>query len=289
MFPKHLISITDVTREQIGRLFTLAAGFEHTPPKGVLDPWQVICTLFYEPSTRTRISFESAALQMGGNVVSVADAKASSARKGETLADAVRVLSAYCDLIVLRHPRAGSAAEAAAVSRVPVINGGDGPRQHPTQTLLDLYTINKERGGGIEGARVALVGDLRFGRPAHSLALGLAKWPGIKLDLVSPRLLAMPAEILAALRAAGVQYRQTSRLEEVLSYADVFYRTRFQKERFKGINWFLRFLVKDHLRITRETPACMKPSALIMHPLPRVGEISPGAGGAMDKDFFIFG
>jgi len=273
VFPNNLLSVADFSRKQAEDLFDLADHFEKHPPMGLLDRDQIVGTLFYEASTRTRLSFEAAALKMGGGVISVPDANDSSAKKGETVADAVRVMSGYCDLIVVRHPIVGSAAEAARTSLVPIVNAGDGDREHPSQALLDLYTIRKER-GEIEGAQVALVGDLRFGRTVHSLALALALWPGIKIYLVAPAILATPTAVLEALQAAGVEYRQTECLEEILPDIDVLYATRIQKERFKGEEEPLYETVKDFLRITGQTLKAMKKDALVMHPLPRVGEIA---------------
>ena len=191
-----------------------------------------MATLFYEPSTRTRLSFESAMLRLGGSVIGTEAAHTfSSAIKGETLEDTVRMVSTYADLIVLRHDEAGAAARAASVASVPVVNAGDGPGEHPTQALLDLYTIEREL-GHVEGVRVAFCGDLRFGRTARSLALLLALYPGVRLAFVAPAVIQVGGDILARLEARGVECRLAEQLTDVLDDVDVVYQTRVQKERF---------------------------------------------------------
>jgi len=234
---------------------------------------RVMASLFYEPSTRTRLSFESAMLRLGGAVLGTEAAHTfSSAIKGETLEDTVRMVSTYADVIVLRHDQAGAAARAASVASVPVVNAGDGPGEHPTQALLDLYTIQREL-GHVEGVRVAFCGDLRFGRTARSLALLLALYPGIRLTFVAPEVVQVGADILARLEAHGVPCRLADQLTDVLDDVDVVYQTRVQKERFTDPDEYeqARTAIRIDESIMRRLPA----TAIVMHPLPRVDEIAP--------------
>ena len=229
---------------------------------------KIMATLFYEPSTRTRLSFESAMVRRGGAVISAQDAgQTSSAAKGETLEDTIRVVAGFADVIVLRHPIEGAAERAAGVSPVPVINAGDGSGEHPTQALLDLYTIKREL-GGLDGKHIVLCGDLRFGRTAHSLVT-LASLYGMRFSLVAAPGLEMPAERVAALRDGGSKVVEVTKIEDAIHDCDVLYQTRVQTERIEG----------DH-RATGVTvdPALMQRlprHAVVMHPLPRVGEITP--------------
>jgi aspartate carbamoyltransferase catalytic subunit len=232
-----------------------------------------MATLFYEPSTRTRLSFESAMLRLGGAVIGTEAAHAfSSAIKGETLEDTVRMVSTYADLIVLRHDQAGAAARAASVASVPVVNAGDGPGEHPTQALLDLYTIEREL-GHVEGVRVAFCGDLRYGRTARSLALLLALYPRVRLAFVAPPVIQVGGDILARLEARGVECRLAEQLTDVLDDVDVVYQTRVQKERFTDPLEYeqARTAIRIDGAIMRQLPA----KAIVMHPLPRVDEIAP--------------
>ena len=234
---------------------------------------RVMASLFYEPSTRTRLSFESAMLRLGGAVLGTEAAHTfSSAIKGETLEDTVRMVSTYADVIVLRHDQAGAAARAASVASVPVVNAGDGPGEHPTQALLDLYTIQREL-GHVEGVRVAFCGDLRFGRTARSLALLLALYPGIRLSFVAPEVVQVGADILARLEAHGVPCRLANQLTDVLDDVDVVYQTRVQKERFTDPQEYeeARTAIRIDGAVMRRLPA----TAIVMHPLPRVDEIAP--------------
>jgi aspartate carbamoyltransferase catalytic subunit len=218
---------------------------------------RIMATLFYEPSTRTRLSFESAMVRMGGSVIGTEAAREfSSAIKGETLEDTVRMVEAYADVIVLRHDEAGAAARAAAVASVPIVNAGDGPGEHPTQALLDLVTIRREL-GRVDGLHVVLCGDLRHGRTARSLALLLTLYQGVRISLVAPQVVQMDDDILALLRSRGVPYTVTDSLLEAVPDADVVYQTRIQKERFA--------------RVMERLPE----GAIVMHPLPRVDEIHP--------------
>lgn len=232
---------------------------------------KILSTLFYEPSTRTRLSFESAMSRLGGRVLGFSSAEGTSVQKGETLADTIRMVEAYSDAIVLRHPQEGAARLAAEFSEKPVINAGDGAGQHPTQTLLDLYTIWDEK-GGIEGQTVALVGDLKYGRTVHSLAYALAEL-GATLAFVSPPTLEMPREIIEHVKERGLTVRMSHHLEDVIRDADVLYVTRIQKERFPDPQEYEK--VAGSYRIDAPLLRDAKRDLIIMHPLPRVTEIAP--------------
>jgi aspartate carbamoyltransferase catalytic subunit len=232
-----------------------------------------MAALFYEPSTRTRLSFEAAMLRLGGRTMGTDNAREfSSAAKGETLEDTIRIVSGYADLIVLRHNEEGAAKRAAAVSSVPVINAGDGPGQHPTQALLDLYTIRDEL-GHIDGVRIAMVGDLANGRTVRSLAYLLSKFRDIRICFVAPPQVAMRDDIKEHLDEHHVQWVESQDLDPVLPQVDVIYQTRIQKERFSDEASYLA--LKGVYRIDASTLARMKKEAIVMHPLPRVDEIAP--------------
>jgi len=234
---------------------------------------QVMAALFYEPSTRTRLSFEAAMLRLGGATMGTDNAREfSSAAKGETLEDTIRIVSGYADVIVLRHNEEGAAKRAAAVSSVPVINAGDGPGQHPTQALLDLYTIRDEL-GRIDGVRVAMVGDLANGRTVRSLTYLLSKFKDIKISFVAPPQVAMRADLKAHLDEHRVPWIETEDLDAVLPEVDVVYMTRIQKERFTDPDAYNA--VKGVYRIDKQAMARMRKYAILMHPLPRVDEIAP--------------
>lgn len=274
---RHLRGPVDLDLRLTERLLAAAAEIEENPGGARLDG-RILATIFYEPSTRTRFSFESAMLRLGGQVMTAENAlKASSVSKGESLEDTIRIISGYADAIVLRHPEVGAAARAATVSEVPIVNAGDGVGHHPTQALLDLYTIRKEL-GRLENLRVGLVGDLRHGRTVHSLALLLAMYPGTELTLVSPASLTMPDDVLAEVGASGVRYRQVENLIDVVGELDVLYQTRIQAERFEAPADYERYrgvYVVDPALMRR-----LPEHAILMHPLPRVGEID----GAVDGD-----
>jgi aspartate carbamoyltransferase catalytic subunit len=230
----------------------------------------VLATLFFEPSTRTRLSFETAMHRLGGQIVTVADPKTSSAAKGESLADSMRTVEGYADVIVIRHPRKGSAEEAAEAVSIPVINAGDGTGQHPTQALLDVYTIQKEK-GSLDGLTVTLAGDLKNGRTVHSLSNLLARL-GTRLHLVSPAALEMPAEITAALRSEGADVTVGTDLAAAMRESDVVYVTRIQRERFEDPQEYER--LRGAYVLDLSTIEQAKPGITIMHPLPRVDEIA---------------
>ncbi len=233
---------------------------------------RVLAALFYEPSTRTSASFIAAMERLGGSVIPITQGvQFSSVSKGESLPDTIRTLEQYADVIVLRHPEVGSAAEAAEAASVPVINAGDGAGEHPTQALLDLYTIRSEL-GRIEGLEIAMVGDLRFGRTVHSLTRLLGLYD-VKLSFVSPEILRLPLDLMNGLRDSGVELRETYDVADVIERADVLYVTRVQKERFTDLAQYEE--VKDYYRITADLMRQARRDMVVMHPLPRVGEISP--------------
>ena len=267
---QHILESQQFDRAFLESLFQSATELE-----GKRDSYlkgKILASLFYEPSTRTRLSFESAMLRLGGSVLGTENAgEFSSAMKGETLEDTIRVIGRYADVIVLRHPQAGASDRAASVSPVPIINAGDGAGQHPTQALLDLYTINRER-GSIDGARIACVGDLKNGRAVRSMVYLLAKFDGISFTFVSPPELAMQADIKEYLGRHNIPFTETADLEEAMRSSDVVYQTRLQKERFADKADAERFA--GMYTITHALADTMKEGAIIMHPLPRVDEIS---------------
>jgi aspartate carbamoyltransferase catalytic subunit len=231
---------------------------------------KVLATLFFEPSTRTRLSFETAMLHLGGCVLSVSEAKSTSASKGESLHDTIKTVEGYADAIVLRHPEVGAAEVAARATAKPVLNAGDGAGEHPTQSLLDLYTIRKEQ-GRVDGLTISLVGDLKHGRTVHSLATLLSQYP-VSFLFVSPPALRMPREVVERAQAKGISVRETDDLGLALVQSDVVYMTRIQRERFADPVEYDR--LKDAYVLTRATLGKAKPSITVMHPLPRVNEIS---------------
>ena len=272
----HVLSAAQFDRPLLDALFVRAAALEGT--RGHALAGRIMATLFYEASTRTRLSFESAMLRLGGAVLGTEAARAfSSAVKGETLEDTIRMVCAYADVIVLRHDREGAADAAAAVATVPVINAGDGPGEHPTQSLLDLFTIEREI-GRIEGIHVVICGDLRFGRTARSLARLLALYDGVRLSFVAPPVVQIGADVRAYLHSRGIPFGLHDNLEEVIGSADVVYQTRVQKERFTDAAEFEA--ARGAIRIDERTMELLRPTAVVMHPLPRVDEIDP----AVDAD-----
>jgi aspartate carbamoyltransferase catalytic subunit len=270
----HTVSVRDFCREDIEHILDLADGMvpiARGEKSSDLMKGKIMATLFFEPSTRTRLSFECAMLRLGGEVLGFADPSASSAKKGETLADTIRMASAYSDLIVLRHPQEGAARLASKFSDVPVINGGDGAGQHPTQTLLDLLTIRRET-GKIDGRKVALVGDLKYGRTVHSLTYALAMFD-VELTFVAPPSLQMPSEVVELAEQMGAKTSKADTVEEIVGDADVIYVTRIQRERFPDPAEYQK--VAGIYEITPELLEHAKKTAIVMHPLPRVKEISP--------------
>ncbi|NPV38053.1 Aspartate carbamoyltransferase [Brevinematales bacterium NS] len=267
----HVLEAQQFTREILEDLFVRASKLEKAPKPTLLQN-KIMITLFYEPSTRTRLSFETAMIRLGGNVVSTENAaQFSSAAKGETLEDTIRVVSGYGDVIVIRHFEEGAAFRASQVSPIPVINAGDGTGQHPTQALLDLYTIQKEL-GHIDGVSVAMVGDLANGRTVRSLSYLLSFYKNIRLFFVSPPNVRMRDDIKAYLTSQNIPFTESESLEEVAPQVDVIYQTRIQRERFANIVEYEK--TRGIYIITEEILSRMKSHAIIMHPLPRVDEIS---------------
>ena len=266
---RDIISIRDFTKKDIIHILDVAEEMEKKGYRKILHG-KVLATLFFEPSTRTRLSFESAMNRLGGRVIGFADARISSTAKGESLRDTVRVVEKYCDVIVLRHSLDGSARAAAESVSVPLINAGDGSNQHPTQTLLDLYTIRKVQ-GKISGLKIAIVGDLKYGRTVHSLATALSMF-GCKLYFVSPENLKMPRYVLEELDKRSIEYSEHLEIEEIISEVDILYSTRMQKERFPDLAEYEK--VKNAYIIGTEILNSAKDNLKIMHPLPRVNEIT---------------
>jgi len=267
---RDIISIKDFSREEIDYILNIAKAMEPLAKKGSnMLKGKILATLFFEPSTRTRLSFEAAMHKLGGSTIGFAEAEITSVKKGENLADTVRVVENYADVIALRHPLEGAARLAAEFAKVPIINGGSGAEEHPTQALLDLYTIMKEK-GEIDGLKIALVGDLRYGRTVHSLAYALSLYD-IQLYLVSPESLKMRREVLETIKER-ISVTARSNLEKVVSLVDVLYVTRIQKERFPEPAEYAK--VKGSYRIDLETLKKAKEDLIILHPLPRVDEIA---------------
>ena len=270
---KDILQTDTLSDEELDLILSTASRFESVLRTGgrlTNMEGQILATLFFEPSTRTRLSFESAMQRLGGQVITMADPKTSSTAKGESLADSLRTVEGYADVIVIRHPRKGSAQEAANAVAVPVINAGDGAGQHPTQALLDVYTIQKEK-GSLEGLTVALAGDLKHGRTVHSLGYLLARL-SIRLLLVSPSGLEMPVEITADLRKMGADVHEGSDLAAAMRQSDVVYMTRIQRERFEDPAEYERLRGSYVVDVAMIRQA--KPGITIMHPLPRVDEIA---------------
>ncbi|KKW20012.1 MAG: Aspartate carbamoyltransferase [Parcubacteria group bacterium GW2011_GWA2_51_10] len=264
----HLTRTQQFTRSSLDQLFALAGSLEKQHDDSLRG--KILASLFYEPSTRTRFSFESAMMRLGGNVLTVENARESSSDvKGETLEDTIRVMNHYADIIILRHPEEGAAERAAKISRIPVINAGDGTGQHPTQALLDLYTIERER-GKIDGTHIAIVGNLKYYRAARSLSYLLGKFNNIHLTLVSSPELRMRDDIKTYLKKHDVTFEETDNMEDAMKRVDVIYQTRMQKE-WMSEEEYAR--LRGRYIITRPLADSMKEGAIIIHPLPRVGEI----------------
>ena len=276
---KSLIDILQLTTEEIDELIAKATDIIENPAAYAHKcDGKILATLFFEPSTRTRLSFESAMLSLGGQVLGFSEAQSSSAAKGESVADTVRTVSCYSDIIAMRHPKEGAPLVAAMHSLVPVINGGDGGHNHPTQTLTDLLTIHHEK-GHFNDLTVGFCGDLKFGRTVHSLISALSRYPGVKIVLVSPEELKLPSYVKKeVLQKNNVEYVQTTDLESVMPELDILYMTRVQRERFFNEEDYLR--LKDSYILTPEKLVNAKEDLCILHPLPRVNEISV----AVDKD-----
>ncbi|HJX23169.1 MAG TPA: aspartate carbamoyltransferase [Candidatus Bathyarchaeia archaeon] len=268
---RDIISINDLTREETDYILSMGDQIENLSAKGSANLCgKILVTLFFEPSTRTKLSFDTAMYKLGGQVVGFAEPKASSVEKGETLSDTIKVVENYGDVIVLRHPLEGAARLAAEVASVPVINAGSGSEEHPTQALLDLYTMKKEE-GKIDGLNLALVGDLRYGRTVHSLAYALSMYD-VNLKLISPDQLRMRREVLDHI-SKRISVQEGNSLNDLLPDLDVVYITRIQKERFPDLADYEK--IKGSYKITPETLKGVKDNLIIMHPLPRVDEVDP--------------
>lgn len=268
----HVVEVGQFGRSDLEAIFHHAEFMRTLSRPGNRLPGRILATIFYEPSTRTRLSFESAMLRLGGSVITTENAREfSSAIKGETVEDTIRIVEGYADAIVIRHYEQGAAARAASVSAVPVLNAGDGPGEHPTQALLDLYTIRHEL-GRIDNLKVALVGDLKYGRTARSLALLLRETKGAELTFVSPNTAPMGADVRGALTEAGIPFRDEPNLEAVLPEVDVVYQTRIQKERFQSDVAYEQ--AKGKYVISPASMKLMQKESILLHPLPRVDEIA---------------
>lgn len=271
---RHLIEPADFTALEIDEICALSEQMI-VDPVAFLDVCRgkILATLFFEPSTRTRLSFEAAMLRLGGGILGFADASASSAVKGESLADTIRTVSAYADIIAMRNPKEGSALLASRYSDVPIINAGDGGHHHPTQTLTDLLTIRALK-GGFEGHTVGFCGDLKFGRTVHSLAKAMSRYPKTRFIFISPEELSIPPYITSqVLRRAGVEFTTNERLEDVIGELDILYMTRVQKERFFNEQDYIR--LKDSYILDKQKMKLAKDNMIVLHPLPRVNEIAP--------------
>lgn len=267
---RDIISISDLTKEDILYVLRIADQIKKMNPTHLLDGC-LMGSCFFEPSTRTRLSFEAAMKRLGGDVIGFADSNTTSAKKGETLHDSIKIIGQYVDVIALRHSIDGAARRAAEATDKPVINGGDGANQHPTQTLYDLYTI-KESQKSIDGLHIALVGDLKYGRTTHSLAQALSHF-NVRLYFIAPQSLQIPAHIANYVKAKQVKFSFHEKLDDVLPKLDVLYMTRIQEERFSDTMEYSK--VKDVFRLTLDQLDVVRPSMRILHPLPRIREIDP--------------
>jgi aspartate carbamoyltransferase catalytic subunit len=278
---RNLISINDFSTEEYMYILGLSEQFEQTPVQNIAEG-KVVATLFFEPSTRTRLSFESAASKLGAKVIGFSDATNSSAAKGETLADTIKTVASYADLIVMRHPLEGSARWASEVSNVPIINAGDGANQHPTQCLLDLYSIKKTQ-GTLENLNIALVGDLKYGRTVHSLVDAMSNF-NTTFHLVSPESLKLPSSDKMHIKDKGSKYFQSTKIQDVIDKVDILYMTRVQRERFLDIQDYEK--VKNTYILDKSMLANAKENMKVLHPLPRVNEINTDVDDTMQAYYF---
>lgn len=280
LYRQHIISISDLTTEQLELLLQTALKLKEHPRDDLLEG-KLIGSCFFEPSTRTRLSFETAVQRLGGKVIGFADGANTSAKKGETLADTARIISSYTDAIIQRHPKDGAARVSAEFSKVPVINAGDGTNQHPSQTLLDLVTIYETQ-GRLNKLKIAMAGDLKYGRTVHSLCQALKRWD-CEFAFVSPPSLAMPEYITEELEAAGCRYQILPDLEATVEWADILYMTRVQRERFDEQE-FAKIQGKFNLNAAMLANA--RPNLRVLHPLPRVDEIHPDVDATPHAYYF---
>lgn len=265
---KNLVSIADCSKQQLLEILSLAAKFEENPNRKILDG-KIVATLFFEPSTRTRLSFETAVNRLGGRVIGFSDAATSSSSKGETLHDTIQIVNNYADVIVMRHHLDGAARYASEVSRVPIVNAGDGSNQHPSQTLLDLYSIQKTQ-GTLENLHICLVGDLKYGRTVHSLIMAMVHF-NPTFHFISPNELQMPEEYKIFCRKNNIKFTESTELDGNFNNADILYMTRVQRERFQDPMEYEK--VKNVYTLKKSMLEDSKPNLRILHPLPRVGEI----------------
>lgn len=269
---RNLISITDFSVEEIDKMIKVAGDIMTNPDKYIdICKGKKLATLFFEPSTRTRLSFEAAMLELGGSVLGFSEASSSSASKGESVSDTIRTVGCYADIIAMRHPKEGAPIVAARRTTVPIINGGDGGHHHPTQTLTDLLTITREK-GRLNNLTVGLCGDLKFGRTVHSLIEAMLRYENVKFVLIAPPELRVPQYIIDMLEKAGAEYKQVETMEAVMPELDILYMTRVQRERFFNEEDYIR--LKDTYILNMEKLANAKKDMAILHPLPRVNEIS---------------
>ncbi|MCL4481774.1 MAG: aspartate carbamoyltransferase [Bacteroidetes bacterium] len=271
MNQKSLISITDFSKEEYLKIMELSQKFEDNPNQTLLKG-KVIATLFFEPSTRTRLSFETAINRLGGKIIGFSDSNSSSVSKGETLHDTIKMVSNYADMIIMRHPLEGSARYAAEIADVPVINAGDGANQHPSQTLLDMYSIRKTQ-GRLDDINLFMVGDLKYGRTVHSLLMAMSQFNNPIFNFIAPPELAMPEEYKFFLSQKGIRYFEHLEFNEIINQADIIYMTRVQKERFIDPVEYEK--VKNVYILKNEMLANTKPTVKVLHPLPRINEIHP--------------
>ncbi len=270
---RHLLTPQDFTTEELNTLFDLADDIgKHPDTYSHAMEGKKLATLFYEPSTRTRLSIETAMLNLGGRTMGFADAQSSSAAKGETVADTIRVISCFADIAAIRHPKEGAAMVAARYSSIPVINAGDGGHQHPTQTLTDMLTIRSLK-GRLDNYVIGLCGDLKFGRTVHSLISAMSRYENIRFVFISPPELRVPDYVTDELNDLGIPYEEVTRLEDALDRLDFLYMTRVQKERFFNEEDYVR--LKDYYILDRNKLSLAKSDMYILHPLPRVNEIAP--------------
>ena len=269
---RNLISITDFSVEEIDKMIGVAGDIMKNPDKYIdICKGKKLATLFFEPSTRTRLSFEAAMLELGGSVLGFSEASSSSASKGESVSDTIRTVGCYADIIAMRHPKEGAPVVAARRTTVPIINGGDGGHHHPTQTLTDLLTITREK-GRLNNLTVGLCGDLKFGRTVHSLIEAMLRYENVRFVLIAPPELRVPQYIIDMLEKAGAEYKQVETMEAVMPELDILYMTRVQRERFFNEEDYIR--LKDTYILNMDKLASAKKDMAILHPLPRVNEIS---------------
>lgn len=269
---RNLIDIKDVTKEELNEIFDLADKIISDPDKfSHICDGKILATLFYEPSTRTRLSFETAMLRLGGRVIGFSEPNSTSVSKGETIADTIRIISCYADVVAMRHPKEGAPKVASMYSKIPVINAGDGGHQHPTQTLADLLTIRSIK-GSLSNLKIGCCGDLKFGRTVHSLIKAMSMYENNSFTLISPQELKVPDYIKREMGKNNIKYRETKKLEEVIGDLDILYMTRVQRERFFNEEEYIR--LKDSYVLDKDKMENAGKNMIILHPLPRVNEIA---------------